>query len=124
MVWREFDRQVPLGAWPGHASNPVTASPLPLPPGTPWAGRGGARSARQQLLTPHPPRAKLYTADLESGLHYLLRVELATHRSLAGAELKTLRDFVTVLAKVQWPQLRVLSRLCAQQHAHCVMMWS
>ncbi|XP_020039122.2 sulfhydryl oxidase 2 [Castor canadensis] len=45
-------------------------------------------------------RAKLYTADLESGLHYLLRVELAAHRSLAGAELKTLREFVTVVAKL------------------------
>ncbi|KAM6182361.1 sulfhydryl oxidase 2 [Erethizon dorsatum] len=45
-------------------------------------------------------RAKLYTADLESGLHCLLRVELAAHRSLAGAELKTLRDFVTVVAKL------------------------
>ncbi|XP_039714725.1 sulfhydryl oxidase 2 isoform X2 [Pteropus medius] len=45
-------------------------------------------------------RWKLYTADLESGLHYLLRVELAAHRSLAGAELKTLKDFVTVLAKL------------------------
>lgn len=47
------------------------------------------------------PRSKLYTADLESGLHHLLRVELAAHRSLAGAELKTLKDFVTVLAKVR-----------------------
>ncbi|KFO21492.1 Sulfhydryl oxidase 2 [Fukomys damarensis] len=45
-------------------------------------------------------RAKLYTADLESGLHYLLRGELAAHRSLAGAELKTLRDFVTIVAKL------------------------
>lgn len=47
-----------------------------------------------------PLRAKLYTADLESGLHYLLRVELAAHRSLAGAQLKTFRDFVTIVAKV------------------------
>lgn len=45
-------------------------------------------------------RAKLYTADLESGLHYLLRVELAAHRSLAGAQLKTFRDFVTAVAKL------------------------
>ncbi|KAM5300035.1 sulfhydryl oxidase 2 [Ctenodactylus gundi] len=45
-------------------------------------------------------RSRLYTADLESGLHFLLRVELAAHKSLAGAELKTLRDFVTVLAKL------------------------
>nr|XP_004654139.2 sulfhydryl oxidase 2 [Jaculus jaculus] len=45
-------------------------------------------------------RTKLYTGDLESGLHYLLRVELAAHKSLAGAQLKTLRDFVTVIAKL------------------------
>ncbi|XP_061055600.1 sulfhydryl oxidase 2 [Eubalaena glacialis] len=45
-------------------------------------------------------RSKLYAADLESGLHHLLRVELAARRSLAGAELKTLKDFVTVLAKL------------------------
>ena len=46
-------------------------------------------------------RSKLYAADLESGLHYVLRVELAAHKSLAGAELRTLKDFVTVLAKVR-----------------------
>ncbi|XP_028628772.1 sulfhydryl oxidase 2 [Grammomys surdaster] len=45
-------------------------------------------------------RARLYTADLESGLHYLLRVELAAHRSLAGAQLQTFRDFMTVVAKL------------------------
>ncbi|NXP49570.1 QSOX2 oxidase, partial [Heliornis fulica] len=45
-------------------------------------------------------KSKLYMADLESGLHYLLRVELATHRTLEGAELKTFKDFVTVSAKV------------------------
>ncbi|NXC41850.1 QSOX2 oxidase, partial [Penelope pileata] len=45
-------------------------------------------------------KSKLYMADLESGLHYLLRVELATHRMLEGAELKTFKDFVTISAKV------------------------
>lgn len=45
-------------------------------------------------------RSKLYMADLESGLHYLLRVELATHKMLEGAELKTFKDFVTIAAKV------------------------
>uniref|UniRef100_A0A8B9FJP6 Sulfhydryl oxidase n=1 Tax=Amazona collaria TaxID=241587 RepID=A0A8B9FJP6_9PSIT len=45
-------------------------------------------------------KAKLYMADLESGLHYLLRVELATHKTLEGAELKTFKDFVTVCAKL------------------------
>lgn len=39
-------------------------------------------------------------ADLESGLHYLLRVELAAHKTLEGEELKTFKDFVTVVAKV------------------------
>ncbi|XP_019497476.1 PREDICTED: sulfhydryl oxidase 2 [Hipposideros armiger] len=45
-------------------------------------------------------RSRLYTADLESGLHYLLRVELAAHRSLAGAELRALKDFITIVAKL------------------------
>ncbi|KAH0506886.1 Sulfhydryl oxidase 2 [Microtus ochrogaster] len=43
--------------------------------------------------------AKLYSADLESGLHYLLRVELAAHKSLTGTQLKTFKDFMTVVAK-------------------------
>ena len=42
----------------------------------------------------------MYTADLESALHYLLRVELATHNSLEGEELKIFKDFVTLVAKV------------------------
>ncbi|XP_036892458.1 sulfhydryl oxidase 2 isoform X2 [Sturnira hondurensis] len=45
-------------------------------------------------------RSRLYTADLESGLHCLLRVELAARSTLAGAELRTLTDFVTVVAKL------------------------
>ncbi|NXF33649.1 QSOX2 oxidase, partial [Nyctibius bracteatus] len=45
-------------------------------------------------------KSKLYMADLESGLHYLLRVELATHKTLEGAELKAFKDFVTISAKV------------------------
>ncbi|XP_071402746.1 sulfhydryl oxidase 2, partial [Centroberyx affinis] len=42
----------------------------------------------------------VYLADLESALHYLLRVELATHNTLEGEELKTFKDFVTVVAKL------------------------
>ncbi|XP_041756471.1 sulfhydryl oxidase 2 [Coregonus clupeaformis] len=45
-------------------------------------------------------KSKVYMADLESGLHYLLRVELATHQTLEGEELKTFKDFVTVVAKL------------------------
>ncbi|CAL8248071.1 unnamed protein product [Merluccius merluccius] len=44
--------------------------------------------------------SKVYMADLESALHYLLRVELATHNTLAGAELKTFKNVVTVVAKL------------------------
>lgn len=42
----------------------------------------------------------MYTADLESALHYLLRVELATHNTLEGEELKIFKDFVALVAKV------------------------
>ncbi|XP_031425783.1 sulfhydryl oxidase 2 [Clupea harengus] len=45
-------------------------------------------------------KSKVYMADLESGLHYLLRVELATHQSLEGEELRAFKDFVTVVAKL------------------------
>ncbi|MED6253049.1 hypothetical protein ATANTOWER_021415, partial [Ataeniobius toweri] len=45
-------------------------------------------------------RSKVYTADLESALHYLLRVELAAHSTLEGEELKVFKDFVTLVAKL------------------------
>ncbi|KAK2838223.1 hypothetical protein Q5P01_015435 [Channa striata] len=45
-------------------------------------------------------RSKVYTADLESALHYLLRVELAAHTSLEGDELKVFKDLVTVVTKL------------------------
>ncbi|KAJ8397159.1 hypothetical protein AAFF_G00010130 [Aldrovandia affinis] len=45
-------------------------------------------------------KSKVYMVDLESGLHYLLRVELASHQTLEGEELKTFKDFVTVIAKL------------------------
>ncbi|XP_041856097.1 sulfhydryl oxidase 2 [Melanotaenia boesemani] len=45
-------------------------------------------------------RSKVYKADLESALHYLLRVELAAHSTLEGAELKVFKDFVTLVSKL------------------------
>ncbi|KAL0978978.1 hypothetical protein UPYG_G00178780 [Umbra pygmaea] len=45
-------------------------------------------------------KSKVYMADLESGLHYLLRVELATHKTLEGEELNTLKDLVSIVAKL------------------------
>ncbi|XP_048368149.1 sulfhydryl oxidase 2 [Sphaerodactylus townsendi] len=59
-------------------------------------------------------KSKLFMADLESGLHYLFRVELATHRTLEGAALKTFKDFVTVLAKFfpgRQPVIKLLETL-------------
>uniref|UniRef100_A0A8D0KRE0 Sulfhydryl oxidase n=1 Tax=Strix occidentalis caurina TaxID=311401 RepID=A0A8D0KRE0_STROC len=59
-------------------------------------------------------KSKLYMADLESGLHYLLRVELATHKTLEGAELKTFKDFVTISAKLfpgRQPVVKLLETL-------------
>lgn len=46
-------------------------------------------------------RSTVYSADLESALHYLLRVELATHNSLEGEELKIFKDFVILVTKVK-----------------------
>uniref|UniRef100_A0A8C6WNI2 Sulfhydryl oxidase n=1 Tax=Neogobius melanostomus TaxID=47308 RepID=A0A8C6WNI2_9GOBI len=45
-------------------------------------------------------RSVVYAADLESALHYLFRVELASHSSLEGDELQTFKDLVTLLAKL------------------------
>ncbi|XP_027543735.1 sulfhydryl oxidase 2 [Neopelma chrysocephalum] len=59
-------------------------------------------------------KTKLYMADLESGLHFLLRVELATHKTLEGAELKTFKDFVTISAKLfpgRQPVVKLLETL-------------
>ncbi|XP_063000496.1 sulfhydryl oxidase 2 [Elgaria multicarinata webbii] len=59
-------------------------------------------------------KSKLYMADLESGLHYLLRVELATHKTLEGAELKTFKDVVILLAKLfpgHQPVMKLLETL-------------
>ncbi|KAF6721082.1 Sulfhydryl oxidase 2 [Oryzias melastigma] len=45
-------------------------------------------------------RSQVYTADLESALHYLLRVELAAHSMLEGEKLKVFKDFVTLVSKL------------------------
>lgn len=46
-------------------------------------------------------RSKLYTVDFESGLYYLLRVELVAYKVLVGVELNTFKDFVIVVVKVR-----------------------
>ncbi|XP_053893469.1 sulfhydryl oxidase 1 [Malaclemys terrapin pileata] len=53
--------------------------------------------------TPTPRRpadsSKVYMADLESALHYALRVEVARFSVLTGERVRALKDFVAVLAK-------------------------
>uniref|UniRef100_A0A8C0GU09 Sulfhydryl oxidase n=1 Tax=Chelonoidis abingdonii TaxID=106734 RepID=A0A8C0GU09_CHEAB len=46
-----------------------------------------------------PDISKVYMADLESALHYALRVEVARFSVLTGERVRALKDFVAVLAK-------------------------
>nr|XP_013798700.1 PREDICTED: sulfhydryl oxidase 1 [Apteryx mantelli mantelli] len=47
----------------------------------------------------HADRSKVYMADLESALHYSLRVEVARAGTLSGAALSALKCYVALLAK-------------------------
>ncbi|KAJ8279655.1 hypothetical protein COCON_G00067210 [Conger conger] len=44
-------------------------------------------------------RSRVYMADLESALHYSLRVELAAHPVISGDNLSSLKRYISVLAK-------------------------
>ncbi|XP_062855542.1 sulfhydryl oxidase 1 [Trichomycterus rosablanca] len=44
-------------------------------------------------------RTRVYMSDLESALHYSLRVEVAAHTTVSGDDLTALRGFVSVLTK-------------------------
>lgn len=45
-------------------------------------------------------RTRVYMSDLESALHYSLRVELSGHISISGDDLTALKKYIHVLAKV------------------------
>ncbi|XP_061881240.1 sulfhydryl oxidase 2 isoform X2 [Entelurus aequoreus] len=62
--------------------------------------REGPSSPHSSKTWRHFDSSKVYTADLESALHYLLRVELASHPTLEGEELRVFKDFVTLVAKL------------------------
>lgn len=47
------------------------------------------------------PSSKLYMADLESALHYSLRVEAARASALSGAQLAAFKCYVATLVKVR-----------------------
>ncbi|XP_059196889.1 sulfhydryl oxidase 1 [Centropristis striata] len=44
-------------------------------------------------------KSRVYMADLESTLHYSLRVELAAHTAIKGEALTSLKKYISVLAK-------------------------
>lgn len=44
--------------------------------------------------------SRVYMVDLESALHYSLRVELAAHPVFRGAALIYLKEYISVLSKV------------------------
>ncbi|KAG9350846.1 hypothetical protein JZ751_024735 [Albula glossodonta] len=44
-------------------------------------------------------RSRVYMSDLESALHYSLRVELATHATISGQDLRAVKDYISILAK-------------------------
>lgn len=46
-------------------------------------------------------RSMVYMADLESALHYSLRVELSAHPVFKGETLNALKSYISVLAKVR-----------------------
>lgn len=50
------------------------------------------------------PRSRVYMADLESTLHYSLRVELAAHTVIRGEALVSLKKYTSVLSKVNLPE--------------------
>lgn len=51
--------------------------------------------------------SKIYMADLESALHYILRVEVGKFSLLEGQRLVALKKFVAVLAQVSGPGRRL-----------------
>uniref|UniRef100_A0A8B9H7J8 Quiescin Q6 sulfhydryl oxidase 1 n=1 Tax=Astyanax mexicanus TaxID=7994 RepID=A0A8B9H7J8_ASTMX len=44
-------------------------------------------------------RSRVYMSDLESALHYSLRVELSAHTTISGDDLTALKQYITVLTK-------------------------
>ncbi|NXD16095.1 QSOX1 oxidase, partial [Nothocercus nigrocapillus] len=58
-----------------------------------------ASNVTTTALLKHADRSKVYMADLESALHYSLRVEVTRTRVLSGAALSALKCYVALLAK-------------------------
>ncbi|MEQ2169661.1 hypothetical protein GOODEAATRI_027500 [Goodea atripinnis] len=86
--------------WPGGELEPVRCTGVQRRSSFEVAQMGALKDKQNSEPWRDFDRSKVYTADLESALHYLLRVELAAHSTLEGEELKVFKDFVTLVAKV------------------------
>ncbi|XP_014798814.1 PREDICTED: sulfhydryl oxidase 1 [Calidris pugnax] len=76
--------------------------------------------AANETNTPQPKRAdrsKVYMADLESALHYSLRVEAARASALSGAQLAAFKCYVATLVKY-FP-----GRSCVQTYLQSLDTW-
>lgn len=60
----------------------------------------GWKGVEEKNVTLRPANSsKIYMADLESSIHYSLRVEVVRYSTLEGERLKALRGYINVLAK-------------------------
>ncbi|XP_047443287.1 sulfhydryl oxidase 1 [Mugil cephalus] len=59
---------------------------------------GNITTSTEELWRPFN-KSRVYMADLESALHYSLRVELAAHSVIKGEALTSLKKYISVLAK-------------------------
>ena len=55
-------------------------------------------------------------ADLESTLHYSLRMEVAAHPVIRGEALIALKKYIAVLAKVKLPARALLTHTAVHRH--------
>nr|XP_032829044.1 sulfhydryl oxidase 2-like [Petromyzon marinus] len=83
-------RQLPGVQRSAHESS---QTPLPKP-------QGQLEADPEQPPWREFDSSSLYMSDLESALHYSLRVEVANHRILEGSALSALKDYAHVLAKL------------------------
>lgn len=81
---------------------------IPFPGKTPGADEGADGASCFAAL----PSSKLYMADLESALHYSLRVEAVRASALAGAQLAAFKCYVATLVKVRSSACRERNCLC------------
>ncbi|KAM4720725.1 sulfhydryl oxidase 1 [Rhinophrynus dorsalis] len=82
----------------------------------PIIGWSETYSGRHNVVRLQADRSKVYMADLESALHYTLRVEVARFKTLEGTRLKALTNYVSALKKY-FPARPLLGKLLNSLHS-------